>query len=331
MPLKTRITEMFGIEHPIIMGGLTGAGTPELAAAVSNSGCLGFVCAHQAGSPERYLEWIKQMNKLTDKPWGVNLTILREFKDAEKYLDAIIASGVKIIETAGRNPANFIPRLKKEIPGCIIIHKCTSVRHSLSAIRIGADIISLDGFECAGHPGEDDVGNFVLQAVGAKKLTVPFICSGGVASGAQIAAALAMGADGVNIGTLYCCSKECPWPQAFKDRVIASTEIDTTTTLKPLRNTSRVFKNKTAMEINEIEKNHWTDLKYSMIAELMSGKRGRQAEKDGDADAGVWSTGQGIGLIDQPTETCAQITARIMTEAEACIRERLGGLLVSKM
>merc|ERR1719197_1413113 len=224
------------------MGGLTGVGTPELAAAVSNAGGIGLICSHQAGSPEGYLEWVKRMPSLTSKPWGVNLTILREFSDAQKYLNAIIESQVKIIETAGRNPAEFIPLLKKGIPGCIIIHKCTSIRHSLSAIRIGADIISLDGFECAGHPGEDDVGNFVLQAAGAKKLTVPFICSGGVASGRQIAAALAMGAEGVNIGTLFCVSKECVWPQAFKERLFQSDETQTTITLRPVRNSSRIFK-----------------------------------------------------------------------------------------
>ena len=163
MPFRTRLTDMLGIEHPILMGGLTGAGTPELAAAVSNAGGYGFVCAHMAGSPERCVEWLAQMPKLTDKPWGVNLTILREFKDAEGYCEAIIQSGCPIVETAGRNPKEFLPRIKAGIPGCIIIHKCTSIRHSISAIKTGADIISLDGFECAGHPGEDDVGNFVLQ------------------------------------------------------------------------------------------------------------------------------------------------------------------------
>eukprot|EP01049_Picozoa_sp_SAG25_P001341 SAG25_NODE_58_length_18473_cov_99.552846_12_plen_319_part_00 len=282
MPIRTALCEMLGIEHPIVMGGLTGAGTPELAAAVSNAGGCGFVCAHMAGSPERCVEWLQRMNDLTTKPWGVNLTILREFANAEGYCDAIIESGCKIIETAGRNPREFIPRLKAGIPGCIIIHKCTSIRHSKSAIRIGADIISLDGFECAGHPGEDDVGNFVLQAAGARKLSAPFICSGvrtmwlaasvrvrgravtvsgmaascvcgtqGVTTGSQLAAALALGAEGVNIGTLFCCSQECIWPQSFKERVIEADETQTAITLRPLRNSSRIFRNRTADEVRQ--------------------------------------------------------------------------------
>ena len=331
MPIRTPLCDMLGIEYPVVMGGLTGVGTPELAAAVSNAGGLGFVCAHQAGSPDTCVEWLQQMDTLTDKPWGVNLTILREFANAEGFCNAIIEAQCPIIETAGRNPAEFIPRLKEGIPGCIIIHKCTSIRHSLSAIRIGADIISLDGFECAGHPGEDDVGNFVLQAAGARKLSVPFICSGGVSTGKQLAAALALGAEGVNVGTLFCCSQECIWPQSFKDRLIDSNETDTAITLRPLRNSSRVFKNKTAEEILALEKSHANNPKFSYAdyGDIMSGKRGRQAEKDGNSDSGTWAAGQGIGLIED-TPSCQEIMRRLMSEAEDTIRERLGGLLVTE-
>jgi len=326
MPFQTKLCEMLGIEHPVVMGGLTGVGTPELAAAVSNAGGCGFVCAHQSGSPETCVEWLRQMDELTDKPWGVNLTILREFTQAEGYCDAIIEAQCKIIETAGRNPAEFLPRFKEGIPGCIVIHKCTSIRHSISAVRHGADIISLDGFECAGHPGEDDVGNFVLQAAGANKLSVPYICSGGVTTGSQLAAALALGACGVNVGTAFCASSECIWPQVFKDRIIESDETDTYMSMRPLKNSSRIFMNKTAEALAEIERDNWNNMTFEKVQSLMAGTRGRQAERDGDADAGTWAAGQGIGLIED-TVPCQVIMDRMIAEAEETIKERLSSLL----
>ena len=226
--------------------------------------------------------------------------------------------------------AEFIPRFKEGIPGCIIIHKCTSIRHSLSAIKCGADIISLDGFECAGHPGEDDVGNFVLQAVGAQKLTVPYICSGGVTTGAQLAAALALGACGVNVGTAFCISQECIWPESFKQRVVESTEVDTYMSMRPLKNSSRIFKNGTAMELAEIERANWDNMTFEKVATLMAGTRGRQAEKDGDADAGTFAAGQGIGLIDD-VPTCAEVMDRMMEGAEKTLTERMAGLMTPRL
>lgn len=226
--------------------------------------------------------------------------------------------------------AEFIPRFKKEIPGCIVIHKCTSIRHSLSAIRCGADIISLDGFECAGHPGEDDVGNFVLQAVGAKKLTVPYICSGGVTTGKQLAAALALGACGVNVGTAFCITKECIWPDSFKRRVLEANETDTYMSLRPLRNSSRIFKNETAKQLAEIERANWDNMTFDKVATLMAGRRGRQAERDGDADAGTWAAGQGIGLIDTVL-TCQDVMDELIQGAERTIREQLASLMTPKL
>ncbi len=262
---------------------------------------------------------------------------------------------------SGSCQAEFIPRFKEGIPGCIIIHKCTSIRHSLSAIRCGADIISLDGFECAGHPGEDDVGNFVLQAVGANKLTVPYICSGGVTTGKQLAAALALGACGVNVGTAFCITKECIWPQTFKDRVLEANETDTYMSLRPLRNSSRIFKNETANKLAEIERANWwayslfpplwtaarlnyhqiltsgtfvvprrNNMTFDKVAELMAGTRGRQAERDGDADAGTWAAGQGIGLIHE-VKTCQEVMDELITGAERTIAEHLASLMTPKL
>jgi nitronate monooxygenase len=228
MPIQTRVTELLGIQHPVIMGGMTGVGTPELAAAVSNAGGLGIIAIHNAGSPEKGREWIRRLRTLTSKPFGVNLTILPSMGPPPPYAEyakVIIEEGIKIVETAGSSPKQWVKLFKDA--GIITIHKCVTIRHALSAERYGVDIISLDGFECAGHPGEEDIGNFVLQAKGAKVLTRPYVCSGGVGDGKQIVAALALGADGVNCGTRFCATKECNWPDSFKERMIRASESDT--------------------------------------------------------------------------------------------------------
>ena len=221
---------MLGIEHPIIQGGLTGVGVVELAAAVSNAGGLGMFTSHNAGSPEAARREIRRLKSLTDKPFGVNLTVLPTIGEPppyEEYVSVFIQEGVKVVETAGSNPKRWVDMLKAADPSIVCIHKCVTIRHALRAEQLGVDIISLDGFECAGHPGEDDVGNFVLQAKGAKVLTKPYICSGGVADGRQLAAALALGADGVNCGTRFCVTKEGNWPLSFKQRAVAAPETAT--------------------------------------------------------------------------------------------------------
>jgi len=319
---------MLGIRHPVIMGGMTGVGTPELAAAVSNAGGLGVFAAHNAGTPQGCREWIRRTRKLTDKPFGVNLTILPTMGTPppyEEYARAIIEEGVKIVETAGSNPKKWVNIFKSA--GLITIHKCVTIRHALSAERLGVDIISLDGFECAGHPGEADIGNFVLQAKGARALRTPFVCSGGVGDGKQLVAALALGAEGVNIGTKLCVTKESNWPQSFKERVLTSTEEDTVLMFRSLHNTARVFGNKVAKEVQSIEKAKGQNLKFQDIMHLVNGKRGRQAERDGDPDGGIWSAGQVVGLIDN-IPTVAEFMDRFMQEAQDTVRTRLDGLLV---
>uniref|UniRef100_A0A7S1VL68 Nitronate monooxygenase domain-containing protein n=1 Tax=Grammatophora oceanica TaxID=210454 RepID=A0A7S1VL68_9STRA len=328
--IETRITKMLGIQHPIVMGGLTGAGTPELAAAVSNAGGLGMIAIHNAGSPEAGRVWIKKLRRLCqpNRPFGVNLTILPTMGPPPPYMEyanVIVEEGVKIVETAGSSPKQFVKFFRDA--GLITIHKCVSIRHALSAERYGVDIISLDGMECAGHPGEEDVGNFVLQAKGAKALTRPYLCSGGVGDGKQLAAALALGADGVNCGTRFCATKECNWPESFKRRVMEANETDTVLMLRRLNNTCRVFRNKVAEEVEEIESKKGDDFDFSDVAHLVSGKRGREAERNGDPDGGIWTAGQVIGLVDT-IPTCAELVDTMMKEAVETIQGRLSSLVV---
>lgn len=328
MPIKTRLTEMLGIEHPVVMGGMTGTGTPELAAAVSNAGGLGVLCAHNAGSPEGAREWIRRMKTLTDKPFGVNLTILPTMgapPPYEEYAKVIIEEGVKVVETAGSNPKKWITLFKAA--GLITIHKCVAIRHAISAEKLGVDIVSLDGFECGGHPGEDDIGNFVLQAKGAKVLTKPYICSGGVGDGIQLAASLALGAEGVNCGTRFCATQECNWPENFKKHMVAGDERQTVLMFRTLHNTARVVRNKVSAEVEALEKEKGKDLQFSDVAHLVMGNRGRQAEQDGDPDGGIWTAGQTIGLIDD-IPTCQELMNRIVTEAEETIRNRLASMII---
>jgi len=276
---------------------------------------LGIFAAHNAGSPEACRSWIQRMRTLTDKPFGVNLTILPSIGPPppyEEYAQAIIDSGVKIVETAGSNPKKWIPLFKNA--GLISIHKCVTIRHALSAEKLGVDIISLDGFECAGHPGEADVGNFVLQPRGSETLSIPYVCSGGVGHGNQLAAALAMGADGINCGTLFCATQECIWPASYKKAMIDATENDTVLLFRRLHNTARVFGNEVARKAHTIEEDKGKDIAFSDIMELVAGTRGREAEKNDDKDGGIWSAGQTVGLIhDIPT--CKQLVDRLVAQA----------------
>lgn len=328
MPFETRITKMLGIQHPVILGGLTGVGTPELAAAVSNAGGLGIFAIHNAGPPSEAVKWLQKIKALTNKPWGVNLTILPTIGPPppyEEYARAIIESGCRIVETAGSSPQKWIPLFKKA--GLITIHKCVTIRHAVSAQKLGVDIISLDGFECAGHPGEGDVGNFVLQAKGARVLKIPFVCSGGVGDGKQLAAALALGADGVNLGTRFCATQECNWPSSFKEAMVRATEEDTVLLFRPFHNTARVFGNKTARAAKQIEVEKGKDVQFTDVAQLVAGKRGREAEKNNDCDAGIWTAGQTVGLIDD-IPTVADFMTRFIQEAEDTITSRLQKMMV---
>lgn len=328
MPLKTRVTELLGIEHPIIMGGMTGVGTPELAAAISNAGGLGVFCAHNAGTPEGCREWIKHMKTLTDKPFGVNLTILPSMGPPppyEEYARVIIEEGVKIVETAGNNPKKWVTMFKEA--GLISIHKCVAVRHAISAEKLGCDIISLDGFECGGHPGEDDIGNFVLQAKGAKVLKKPYVCSGGVGDGIQLAASLALGADGVNIGTRVCATQECKWGPNFKKHMLDADERGTVLMLRELHNTARVMRNKVSEEVEKIEKAKGGAVEFSDLAPLVAGKNGREAEEADDPDGGIWTVGQTVGLIDD-IPTCKELVHRMVGDAETAITKRLAAMVV---
>jgi len=330
MPISTRVTRLLGIEMPIVMGGMTGTGTVELAAAVSNAGGLGIFAAHNAGSPENCRQWIRKLRTLTAKPWGVNLTILPSMQALpyDEYAKVIIEEKVRIVETAGSNPKKWIPLFKNA--GLITIHKCVTIRHALSAEKLGVDIISLDGFECAGHPGEEDVGNFVLQARGYQVLKVPYLCSGGVSDGTQLAASLALGADGVNLGTRICATQECNWPESFKQAMLKAEENNTVLMFRQLHNTARVFKNKVAREVQKIELEKGTKIAFQDVAALVTGVRGREAEAKGDPDGGIWSAGQGVGLI-QDIPTVRELMNRMVQDAEAVISKRLHGMVSSKL
>ncbi|WP_425606627.1 NAD(P)H-dependent flavin oxidoreductase [Microbulbifer litoralis] len=323
--MKTRMTQMLGIEHPIIQGGMMWVGRAELASAVSNAGGLGILTALTQPSPEELLREIQRCREMTDKPFGVNLTILPTIKPVpyDEYLDATIEGGVKVVETAGRNPQEFIPRLREN--GVRIIHKCTSVRHALKAESIGCDAVSVDGFECAGHPGEDDVTNLVLLPAAAKRLTIPMIASGGIGNGRQLAAALMLGAEAVNMGTRFVATREAPVHDKVKQAMVEADERQTTLIFRSLRNTARVFGNSIAKEVVAIEaKQGETD--FADLQPLVAGTRGReQVLEGGDIEGGIWTAGQVIGLIDDIPD-CAELLRRMVDEAEQAIRTRARSL-----
>lgn len=322
--LRTRFTEMFGIEHPIVQGGMMHVGRAELVAAVANAGGLGFITALTQPTPDDLRREIERTRQLTDKPFGVNITILPSINPPpyQEYVQAIIESGVKIVETAGSNPEPFLPYYKEA--GIKVLHKCTSVRHALKAQKIGVDGVSIDGFECAGHPGEDDVPGLILIPAATKALDIPVIASGGFADARGLVAALALGADGINMGTRFLCTEESPVHRKVKEQIVAHTERDTQLIFRTMNNTARVADNEISRKVVEIEA---AGGKFEDVRDLVAGARGRRVFDEGDLDAGIWSAGQVQGLIDD-IPTCAELISRIVDEAEALINSRLGSLVV---
>ncbi len=322
--MKTRITEMLGIQHPIIQGGMHYVGYAELAAAVSNAGGLGIITGLTQRSPELLANEIRRCHEMTDKPFGVNLSFLPSVNppDYAGYIKAIIDGGVRIVETAGNNPQKWLPMLKEA--GVKVIHKCTSVRHSLKAQSIGCDAISVDGFECGGHPGEDDIPNFILLPRAADELEIPFVASGGMADGRSLVAALALGADGMNMGTRFMVTKEAPIHERVKEAVVAASELDTRLVMRPLRNTERVLKNAAVDRLLEKERTLGAAIKFEDIIEEVAGVYPRVMQK-GEMDSGAWSCGMVAGLIhDVPS--VKELIDRIMLEAETIIGKRLTGM-----
>ena len=323
--MKTAITELFGIEHPIIQGGMHFVGFAELAAGVSNAGGLGIITGLTQKTPELLAKEIARCRDMTDKPFGVNLTFLPTFAAPPypEYIAAIVEGGIKAVETAGRSPEQYMPALKAA--GIKVIHKCTSVRHSLKAERIGCDAVSVDGFECGGHPGEDDIPNMILLPRAAEELKIPFVASGGMADGRSLVAALSLGAAGMNMGTRFIATREAPVHQNVKDALVAATELDTRLIMRALRNTERVLKNANVDRLLEIEREKGAKLTIDDIHDQVAGVYPK-IMLDGQMDAGAWSCGMVAGLIhDIPT--CKELIDRIMDEAEQIIRNRLMGFL----
>ncbi|MBB6092059.1 nitronate monooxygenase [Povalibacter uvarum] len=314
--MKTKVTELLGIRYPIIQGGMQWVGTAELASAVSNAGGLGILTALTQPTPDDLRREIERCRTMTDKPFGVNLTILPAITPPPyaEYMRAIIESGIKIVETAGNSPKNFIGEFKQH--GIKVVHKCTSVRHALSAERYGVDIVSIDGFECAGHPGEDDVPNMILIPAAVAALKIPVVASGGIGDGRGMAAAFALGAQGINMGTRFMCTKEAPVHDNVKQALVQATERDTNLMFRTMHNTARVFKNAISEEVVAMEKR---GAKFEEVRHLVAGARGKVALKNGDVNDGVVSAGMVIGLIhDVPS--CAELIDRIVSEC----RQHLG-------
>ena len=319
--MKTRITEMFGIEHPVIQGGMHFVGYAEMAAAVSNAGGLGIITGLTQRSAANLAKEIRRCRDMTAKPFGVNLTFLPTVAapDFPGYVQAIIDGGVKVVETAGNNPQQWLPMLHEA--GIKVIHKCTSVRHSLKAQSIGCDAVSVDGFECAGHPGEDDIPNFILLPRAADELKIPFVASGGMADGRSLVAALALGADGINMGTRFMATQEAPIHDNVKQAILKATELDTRLVMRPLRNTERVLNNVAVERLLAKEKELGAKISFDDIAQEVVGVYPK-IMLEGEMDIGAWSCGLVAGLIhDIPT--CKELIDRIMQEANNIIRERL--------
>ena len=319
--IKTKITEMFGIKHPIIQGGMHYVGFAEMASAVANAGGLGIITGLTQKSPEDLAKEIAKCHEMTDNPFGVNLTFLPGFQEPDYpgYIQAIVEGGIKIVETAGRSPEAYMPDLKGA--GIKVIHKCTSVRHSLKAEKIGCDAVSVDGFECGGHPGEDDIPNMILLPRAAEELSIPFVASGGMGNGQQLAAALSMGADGINMGTRFIATKEAPVHQNVKEALVAASELDTKLIMRPLRNTERVLANGAVDKILEKEKALGDDIQITDIMDEVAGVYPKIMQ-EGTMDAGAWSCGMVAGLIhDIPT--CSDLVERIVSDAEEIIKARL--------
>ena len=319
--IKTKITEMFNIEHPVIQGGMHYVGFAEMASAVANAGGLGIITGLTQKTPEDLAKEIAKCHEMTDKPFGVNLTFLPGFQEPDYpgYIQAIVEGGVKIVETAGRSPEAYMPDLKGA--GIKVIHKCTSVRHSLKAEKIGCDAVSVDGFECGGHPGEDDIPNMILLPRAAEELSIPYVASGGMGNGQQLAAALSMGADGINMGTRFIATKEAPVHQNVKEALVAASELDTELIMRPLRNTERVLANGAVQKILEKEKALGDEIQITDIMDEVAGVYPKIMQ-EGTMDAGAWSCGMVAGLIhDIPT--CKELVERIVADAEEIIKSRL--------
>jgi nitronate monooxygenase len=319
--MRTALTEMLGIERPIVQGGMHMVGTAQLAAAVSNAGGLGMITALMQQTPERLAAEIERCRAMTDKPFGVNVTFLPSVNppDYPGLIGAIVDAGVKVVETAGNNPKDWMPTFKDA--GIKVIHKCTSVRHALKAQAIGCDMVSVDGFECGGHPGEDDVPNFILLPRAADELEIPFIASGGMADGRSLAAALALGAQGINMGTRLVATREAPVHENVKQAIVAASELDTRLVMRPLRNTERVMTNAAVERLLQAERDLGSALTFADVAPHVAGVYPR-VMIEGETDAGAWSCGMVIGLIhDVPS--VAELLERIVADAERIIRRDL--------
>lgn len=322
--MKTKVTELLGIEHPVIQGGMQWVGKAELAAAVSEAGGLGIVTALTQPSPEDLVKEIRRMRTMTRKPFGVNLTLLPTLKPVPymEYVDAMISEKITIVETAGRSPEEFMPKFLDA--GMKVIHKCTSVRHALKAQKIGCAAASVDGFECAGHPGEDDIPGLVLLPLAADALTIPIIASGGFGDGRGLAAALSLGADGINMGTRFLATQEAPIHENVKKALVAADERQSALILRTLRNTARIYKNSVALDILSMESRG--NITIEELSPLVSGARGRTVYENGDIEAGVWSAGMVAGLI-RDIPTVRDLVVRIVRDAEAIINVRLKNMV----
>jgi len=318
---------MVGVEHPIMCGGMHYVSYAEMAAAVSNTGALGFLTAVTQPTPEDLRKEIRKTKTLTDKPFGINMSFLPAASppDYEAYIKVILEENIKVVETAGNNPGKYIKMFKDG--GCVVIHKCVTMRHARTAVKWGADIISVDGYECAGHPGMDDVGGLLLLAIACKNLNVPFIASGGIGDGVQLAACLALGAEGINMGTRFMATKEAPIHENIKKALVESDQTNTTTILRTLKNTERVFKNDQAALAQEAERKKPGDI--SVIREFIAGSKYRISfQETGNTNDSVWSCGQVMGIIDD-VPTCQELVDRIVGDAEQTISNRLNSLITT--
>jgi len=321
--LETRLTRLLGVEHPIIQGGMMRVSRAELVSAVANAGAFGFLTALTQPTPEDLVKEVERTRSMTDRPFGVNLTILPSLKPVpyEEYGQAIVESGVKVVETAGRSPEPFVPPF--EAAGVKVIHKCTSVKHALKAQSVGCAAVEIDGFEAAGHPGEDDIPSLILLPRAVDVLDIPVIACGGFSDGRGLVAALAMGAEGISMGTRFLATREAPVHDNLKQKLVEGSELDTQLLFRKFRNTARVFKNSVALEVAEIENR--PDSEFEDVAELVAGSRGAVVLETGDMEHGIWWAGISTGLIhDIPS--VAELVSRIVSEAEEIIEQRLPGL-----
>ncbi|KAI0601023.1 2-nitropropane dioxygenase family oxidoreductase [Biscogniauxia sp. FL1348] len=321
MPFDTELTRKLGIKIPVVQGGMQHVGYAELAAAVSNAGGLGILTALTQPTPEDLRNEIRRCRKMTKNPFGVNITLLPALQppDYGAYAQVTIDEGIKVVETAGNSPGPVISKLKKA--GIIVLHKCTTIRHAQSAIKLGVDFLSIDGFECAGHVGESDITNFILLSKARQTLSVPFIASGGFADGAGLAAALCLGAEGINMGTRFLCTAEAPVHRAIKETIVRAQETDTALVMRRWTNTTRLFRNRVTDAALRVERESPTG-QFAEIAPYVSGRRGREVFLNGDPEFGVWTAGQVIGLIhDIPT--CDELLTRIEKEAEETLTAKL--------